>query len=444
MPVWITDSAIDPTWIKKKVSNLQHMSECLVEDISNGNRRGSKVKDGSTLLLKIVSQNDANETTTFVAKQIAPAGLALSRKLGLAREAMFYNILAPKISISSSKNSDDNTYSGKNSDRRFLCEPGIPKIYYSFGDMSKGSKFVIMEDLSEGFIDSGILFGPGNPNNWNRDLNGKIANAYPSNVPTSREVANQTFLAIARVHATFWRNKELLKEEYSWLRGSSWISGKDEESWWASQGLIQKIWQKYLEEYSHSEGDICWDPLVWKIITKAMKGISWESHRKRLNEDTHFCLVHGDFWPGNVMIAKDITSTGIKTTAAAITRGDNGVRTLRLLDWEMVGIGSGPQDLGQYMISNMNRGERRDCEERLVRNYYNELVVELGISDLAWEDCWYEYKIGGLERWIWFLVYFCGQPGSTMANWAQFFYKQIESFVHDHNISPEDVIQPRP
>lgn len=444
MPIWITDSAIDPIWIKQKVSHLHHISECLVKDISNGNRRGSKIKNGSTLLLKLVSQDDKNETTSFVAKQIPTDGLALSRRLGLAREAMFYNILAPKISISSSKNSNDDTCSGKNSDLHFLCEPCIPKIYYSYGDMSKGSKFVIMEDLSEGFIDSGILFGPGNPNNWNRDLNGATVHAYQSNAPTSREVANQTFLAIARVHATFWRDEELLNEEYSWLRGSSWISGKDEASWWASQGLIQKIWQKYLKADSHSNGDIRWDPIVWKIVNKAMKGISWESQRKRLNEGTHYCLVHGDFWPGNVMIAKDITPTGIKPTAANKARGDNRVRNLRLLDWEMVGMGSGPQDLGQYIISNMDPAERRDCEERLVRNYYNELVVELGVPNLTWEDCWHEYKIGGLERWIWFLVYFCGQPGPTMTKWAQFFYKQIEAFIHDHKICPEDVTQPRP
>ena len=108
----------------------------------------------------------------------------------------------------------------------------------------------------------------------------------------------------------------------------------------------------------------------------------------------------------------------------------------------MVGLGSGPQDLGQYILSNMDPSERRGCEERLVRNYYRKLVVELGIKNLAWEECWTEYKIGGLERWLWFLVYFCAQPATK--EWAQFFHNQIKEFVHDHGISPEDVTQPRP
>ena len=116
-------------------------------------------------------------------------------------------------------------------------------------------------------------------------------------------------------------------------------------------------------------------------------------------------------------------------------------KILRLLDWEMTGLGSGPQDLGQYVISNMDPQERRDCEERLLRNYYDELVT-LGVSEYTFEECWKEYTIGGLERWLWFLVYFLANE--AMLDWAQFFHDQIAQFAHDHNIKPQDVTQPRP
>mmetsp|Transcript_16121 Transcript_16121/g.20677 ORF Transcript_16121/g.20677 Transcript_16121/m.20677 type:complete len:447 (+) Transcript_16121:1-1341(+) len=430
MPVWINDSKIDPSWIRGKMSNFQHVSGCLVKDISNGTRKGDVTKNGATLLLQLTSEDSEDgcgpktaTMTTLVAKQVPPTGLALSRRLGLAREAIFYNQLAPKIRLSSSN--------GK------AC---IPKIYYCSGDMSDGSKIVMMEDLSDGFIDSGILFGPGNPNNWNRDLKRMVDDAFPPNAsnkstaPSSFEVANQTFLAIANVHATFWRDAELLKEEYKWLRGSSWISGKDEDTWRASQGMIQSMWEKYMEG-EEDDGRIHWDPLVWRIVEKAMSGISWESQIKRLNVGSHFCLVHGDFWPGNVMISND--------NSVAATREMGAGRDLRLLDWEMVGLGSGPQDLGQYILSNMDPKERRECEEELIRNYYEKLV-RLGVQNFSWEDCWSEYKIGGLERWLWFLVYFCAQEGPVMTKWAQFFHNQIKEFVHDHKIRPEDITQPRP
>lgn len=415
----------------------------MVEDISNETRKGSKPKEGATLLLKLVSLKDGDEKTeTLVAKQVPSTGLSLSRNLGLAREAMFYNLLAPKIGIpSSNKNSADDPMRSDTSEG--LPASFIPKIHYASGDMRDGSKIVVMEDLSEDYVDSGILFGPGNPNNWKRKLNEKIAEAYPSIVPTSFDVANQTFIAIANVHAAFWRDKELLKEAYCWLRGSPWICGNNETSWRASQGILQTTWKKYLTDPNNDSNEhILWDPLVWSIVEKAIKGISWEMQKKRLNEQSHFCLVHGDFWPGNIMVSKEVILAGTKGCQSK-TKEHSNIRDLQLLDWEMVGLGSGPQELGQYILSNMKPSERRECEEQLVRNYHNKLI-ELGITGLSWNECWSEYKIGGLERWIWFLVYFCGQPGPLMTKWAQFFHDQITEFVHDHGISPEDVTQPRP
>jgi hypothetical protein len=91
----------------------------------------------------------------------------------------------------------------------------------------------------------------------------------------------------------------------------------------------------------------------------------------------------------------------------------------------------------------METGDRRKYEMQLIRNYFNKLV-ELNVKVFIWESCWNEFKIGGLERWLWFLVYFCGQNGQEMIKWTQYFHNQIKDFVHDHGIRPEDVTQPRP
>lgn len=408
---------VNTSWLQKRLPYYLRIFECTVKDISNAHRRGDIPRNGSTLLLIVHGERfegDPNDSGTFVLKQVPPSGLATSVQLGLAREAIFYDQFARSLRTR---------------------ESFLPLIEYSYGNMKDGSKLILMEDLSVDFVDSGVLFGPGNPNNWNRDLEKIIATSYPSNVPTSFEVANQTFLAIATVHAKYWRDGDLLTENYNWLRGSSWVNGKDKQSWQASQGMIQKIWEEYtqLEAAATEDGSIQWDPLVRLITEKAMRGISWEDQLKRLNKDSHFCLVHGDFWPGNVMISRDNRDFGKR----------NSSRMLKILDWEMVGIGSGPQELGQYIISNMDTGDRRKYELQLIRNYFNKLV-ELNVKDFSWESCWNEYKIGGLERWLWFLVYFCGQNGQEMMKWAQYFHNQIKDFVHDHGIRPEDVTQPRP
>lgn len=116
---------------------------------------------------------------------------------------------------------------------------------------------------------------------------------------------------------------------------------------------------------------------------------------------------------------------------------------MRLLDWEMCGIGSGPQDLGQYMLSNMDPKERRTHEGSLVQAYHAALQ-KLGVT-VSWDYVWEEYRVGGLERWLWFLVYFLGQAHNpNLAGWAQFFHDQMAYFLHDHALTADEITQVRP
>jgi hypothetical protein len=451
MPVWVLgdetrDDELDLAWIRQRIPEFQAAIRCHVEDISNTTRKGKTARDGATLLLTLTLPDGGGYgevTKTAVIKQVPPGGLSLSRQLGLAREARFYSDLAPRVglAVGSTTSNSSGRYTTDNNDHDDddaspFTPPSmpqiIPKVYYSYGNMEDGSKVIIMEHLGGDYIDSGILFGPGNPNNWTRDLPAMMALAFPPlssgnpvQAPTPFEVANQTFLAIAHVHATFWRDPELLQDCFKWLRGSSWVQGMDEASWMASQGLIQGMWRTLLDS-GNVDTRIQWDPLVRESLGRAMDGISWEAQVQRVNtgKSSHWTLVHGDFWPGNVMVSA------------------TDVHDLRLLDWEMTGLGSGPQDLGQYVLSNMDPTERRGCERSLVGNYYNELI-RLGVQDLTWDDCWKEYTIGGVERWLWFLVYFCAQDGPLL-DWAQFFHDQIKEFMHDHKIKPDDITQPRP
>jgi hypothetical protein len=142
--------------------------------------------------------------------------------------------------------------------------------------------------------------------------------------------------------------------------------------------------------------------------------------------------VHGDFYPGNCLWLTPPTHTWSESTSA-----------VRLLDWEMCGIGSGPQYLGQYMLSNMEPKERRTHEGSLVQAYHA-VLQKLGVA-VSWDCVWEEYHVGGLERWLWFLVYFLGQAHNpNLAGWAQFFHDQMASFLHDHALTVDDITQVRP
>ena len=432
MPVWDNDTELDLQWIQNAVKDSS-IIQATIEDMSNDGRKGVKApKDGATLKVTITRRSNgeginssddpssSSTTTTMIMKQTPPAqGLGLSQSLGLAREALFYKELAPQLTKSGIQ---------------------IPNIYYSFGNYETGEKCILMEDLGgddegEGrYLDSGILFGPGNPNNWNRNLPEQIEKAYGSSsskeVPSAEDVTTATFVEIAKVHATFWNDESLLT--HSWLRGSSWVSGNSKESWEASQGLIQGIYKNGIDT------KITWDPLVKDVVDHVMSNISWDKQLERLNTNTNWTLVHGDFWPGNILVSTEKTSSPLH-------QGIQEELKLKMLDWEMVGIGSGPQDLGQYILSNMSVVERRECETRVVQAYYDELVKQQGVKNVTFEECFQEYKVGGIERWLWFLVWFCGQPDeSPMLKWAQFFHDQIGAFLKDHNMKPTDLTQPRP
>jgi len=455
-PVWLDDHHVDPNWIRDKLvvasddeeeeddglggrhRRQYHFRNCVnakARDVSNANRksRDGAAKNGTTLKLtltmrdttallhlvvKQVPKGDSATTTTTATQQ----SLALSRRLGLAREALFYKTFAHELSSLSSPSTKGDSSSSSSSPPH----PLVPKVYYSYGNFDEGDKVVVMEDLSESGVDSSVFFGPGNPHNWNRDLAAQASRAGGS-VPTPELVTETTFRSIAKVHGKFWKRADLLlTPDKAWLRGQEWIQGRNRESWEASQDLIRSAW----DGLRKNGGDtaIKWDRQLRSIVDKAVAGISWEAQLRRLDaadNGCHWTLVHGDFWPGNCMwMIQD--------------------RTIRLLDWEMVGIGSGPQDLGQYVLSNMDPTVRRAHERRLVEAYYEELRNALPEDvTVSWEYVWNEYRVGGVERWLWFLVWFLGQ-GPNFVPWAQFFHDQISSFVRDHGLRPEDITQPRP
>ena len=119
----------------------------------------------------------------------------------------------------------------------------------------------------------------------------------------------------------------------------------------------------------------------------------------------------------------------------------------------MVGVGSGPQDIGQYMISHTAPEERRANEKMLVEHYYEVLFAAIPSdsasasasgsersSTLTWELCWREYVHGGVERWVWLLALIAGTCPDVL---TQYFHNQVEAFALDHEITVENIGMPR-
>lgn len=434
LPLWLDDETLDPVWVSSK-TGLPCVS-CRAVDASNATRRSARIRDGATLVLHLTlaapavsggEETDAPATSTteqtLILKQVGTHSLTLSRTLGLAREALSYQYLLnlddehrPSSFLQEKPGQMppvqppplDNDTTAVKSDLARYC----PMIYYAYGNFDTGDKVVIMEHLVDA-IDSAVFFGPGSPHNWTKDLPTLTSQA-PT--VTAHQIAHQTFQAAAALHATHWKNQDLLNDSHAWLRGQKWLRGHDRDSWEAAQGMARTSWQS-----KSNSTTLVWDDTLRACVDKAIHGISWQAQQERLHPDGLWTMVHGDFWPGNVMyLVKE--------------------QEIRLLDWEMCGLGSGPQDLGQYVISNMEPSVRRQHDQDLVRSYHQELL-DRGVT-VSWEYVWHEYRVGGMERWMWFLAYFLGLDGFTA--WAQFFHDQMASFLHDHQLTVDDFTQVRP
>mmetsp|Transcript_4569 Transcript_4569/g.11542 ORF Transcript_4569/g.11542 Transcript_4569/m.11542 type:complete len:130 (-) Transcript_4569:78-467(-) len=102
------------------------------------------------------------------------------------------------------------------------------------------------------------------------------------------------------------------------------------------------------------------------------------------------------------------------------------------VDFESVGIGRGPEDLGQYMISHLEPARREKLERQAVQDYYDTLVSarpEIKRA-LSMESCWRHYIRGGIKRWAFLLPLLAtmGLPAPAV----QYFLDQFDAFVRTH------------
>jgi hypothetical protein len=93
--------------------------------------------------------------------------------------------------------------------------------------------------------------------------------------------------------------------------------------------------------------------------------------------------IHGDFRLDNMLF--DASSA---------------TRPITVVDWQTVHVGSGPQDVA-YFIGNAfaDVDERREHQDRLVRRYHD-LLVERGVRDYTFDQCWLEYRRHGYASLI--------------------------------------------
>lgn len=176
---------------------------------------------------------------------------------------------------------------------------------------------------------------------------------------------------------------------------------------------------------------ISWDPLLVACINASIKKAetagafeAFCASMKRMP----WSLVHGDFHPANCMLMHSGTAER--------------PFKLVLLDWENVGVGSGPQEIGQFLISHMDPDLRPRVEREIVEDYYQRLISHKPsiAEEMTLEECWQEYIMGGVGKWIWFMPLLASACPPKM---TQFFHDQLLAFIRTHGLGPDTIPMPR-
>jgi hypothetical protein len=364
---------------------------------------------GMNCTLKKVKMEIDDTVEYFVWKTIG--NLQQSIQLGLPREALFYQQFGEKVT-----------------------DLGIhlPVVYYAYGNMKTGEKVMVFEDLSNRGTQSGHFFGHHSPLNWGKDL--ELLTQPVTHKPTEVEVVRDAFIQAAKLHREFWLDKELLA--FPWLRSSAWLKGEFRQAWDISQQLALTRWGDVKKSIEAGTRSVKWDENILKCIEASMAKISWDNYQKELAQ-RKWTLVHGDFHPANIFWVNGGNNGD----------GENSQGMSLFLDWEMVAVGSGPQDLAQYFISHIPGEKRREMEDILLHEYYQALTSNESIGgkfvnpeNYSYEEMLNEFAHGGAEKWIW-LITVCAEVFNDQM--LQYFQDQMADFFKDHGLNEHNIGMPR-
>lgn len=383
---------LDAAWLSDKLS--QQVAKATVQEFTE--KMGGLSGEFSSVMVELSN----GSTTSFIFKTTHSQKTREASLLGTPREALFFQHLGPSL------------------------EGIIPKSYYTYADMAKGIKLVVMEQLPNA-IPAGMFFGRGNPNNWGMSQK-QLDDASEGN-PSAVQLSRIAFSLYAKLHANYWKDTNML--QHTWLRGTDWFQGHGHQSWSESQTMAADAWKEMKESIASQASAIQWDPHTVACLDESMKKISWDTFQKQNTQRAcAWTVVHGDCHPHNCMWMAE-------------------PKSLRLIDFEMVGIGSPAQELGQFLISHMEPALRKQHERELVKGYHTELVANLKARGLEGEAlnysldvCWNDYVQGGAGRWLWFVPYLAKVCPMEM---GQFFHDQLTAFLKDHISDPSQVGMPR-
>jgi hypothetical protein len=177
---------------------------------------------------------------------------------------------------------------------------------------------------------------------------------------------NQAGLVVeeaAKLHASHWGDESL--EAEAWLVGSRAAPPSP-----LPPEKVRELWNGFRDRYADQL-----NPRTLEVGSRLAERIV---QFRELNNGSR-CVIHSDFRPDNMMFA----------TAA-------GGRPITVLDWQSVGLGAGPLDLGYFLAGALPLETRRK-EEKALLTRYHEGLLRGGVTGYNQAALQRDYAAGGLR-----------------------------------------------
>jgi len=124
--------------------------------------------------------------------------------------------------------------------------------------------------------------------------------------------------------------------------------------------MIKADYDKMLKKIEDGESPVEYSEHFLACMKHSFDSVSWKDFQEQIHSRP-WTVVQGDCHAGNALWP---SKPGME-------------RGVTLIDFEVVGLGSGAQELGQFVISHMTPEVRRANEKRLVEEYHTELIANL-------------------------------------------------------------------
>ncbi len=225
-------------------------------------------------------------------------------------------------------------------------ELNTPKLYYGDIDLESGDFILLLQDLAPSQVADQI----------------------------AGLTSDQTDLAVrelAKFHATWWEHPRLQELDWMWAMNHPVRAETSQQSY-------QQAWGPFVESFGTTI-----QPEILDIGERFGQQIVAILDEMSKGPKT---ISHGDYRPDNLFFA---TPAG----------GD----PLTVIDWQIMSIGPGTFDFSYFLLGSLPPDERKARQTELLQMYHD-LLVEGGVTNYSYDQCYQDYRISSLFCWLYTVI----------------------------------------